>query len=267
MCRHFAYLGPVVPLAHLMLAPPYGLMEQSYRPRRQRYGHVNVDGFGVGWYPSGEAQPVRYRRAVPIWTDANLPQVLCTVHTGAAMGAVRSATPGMAGNEEAAAPFTAGPWLFSHNGVLPGWPAPADELAAGVPVSRLLAEGAATDSTLLWALLRHRLEAGAHPVAAVAELTARARRIPGARVNLLLHTGTEIVATAAGDSLCHLTGEHPDPAGNPTRGVIVASEPFDDADGWVEVPDDSLVHVTATDLTVHQLTEFAPTDRPLAEVP
>jgi glutamine amidotransferase len=267
MCRHFAYLGPVVPLAHLVLAPPHGLTEQSYRPRRQRYGNVNVDGFGIGWYPVNDPTPVRYRRAVPIWTDANLAGVLAPVHTAAAMGAVRSATPGMAANEEAAAPFTAGPWLFSHNGALPGWPAPADELAADVPVSRLLAEGAATDSTLLWALLRHRLEAGVAPVRAVAELTVRARRIEGARVNLLLHTGSEIVATAAGDSLYHLVGEHPDAQGNPTRGVIVASEPFDDTDGWVEVPDDSLVHVTSTDLTVHQLAELAPTDRPLAEVP
>jgi predicted glutamine amidotransferase len=49
--------------------------------------------------------------------------------------------------------------------------------------------------------------------------------------------------------------------------VIVASEPFDDADGWVEVPDDCVVHVTRTDLTVHQLAEFAPGNRPLAEVP
>jgi glutamine amidotransferase len=267
MCRHFAYLGPTVPLAHLMLAPPHGLLEQSYRPRRQRHGNVNVDGFGVGWYPAGETDPLRYRRAVPIWTDANLSQVLAGVHTGAAMGAVRSATPGLAAGEEAAAPFTAGRWLFSHNGALPGWPAPADRLAADVPVSRLLAEGAATDSTLLWALLRHRLEAGADPVGAVAELTVAARRIPGARVNLLLHTGAEIVATAAGDSLCHLTGHHPDDDGHPTRGVIVASEPFDDADGWVEVPDDHLIHVTRTELTMHHLSELAPTDRPLAEVP
>jgi glutamine amidotransferase len=189
------------------------------------------------------------------------------VHTAAALGAVRSATPGLAGGEEAAAPFTAGPWLFSHNGALPGWPAPADELAADVPVSRLLAAGASTDSTLLWALLRHRLEAGADPVRAVAEVTVRARRIPGARVNLLLHTGTEIVATAAGDSLCYLTGHHPGPDGSPARGVIVASEPFDDSDGWVEVPDDHLVHVTTTDLTLHHLAELAPADRPLAEVP
>jgi glutamine amidotransferase len=257
MCRHFAYLGPAVPLAHLMLAPPYGLLEQSYRPRRQRHGNVNVDGFGVGWYLGAEETPLRYRRAVPIWTDANLAQVLAAVHTGAALGAVRSATPGLATGEEAAAPFTAGPWLFSHNGALPGWPAPADELAVDIPVSRLLAEGAATDSTLLWALLRHRLEAGADPVRAVAELTVAARRIPGARVNLLLHTGTEIVATAAGDSLCHLVGHHRDPDGNPARGVIVASEPFDDSDGWVEVPDDHLIHITSTDLTLHHLAEVS----------
>jgi glutamine amidotransferase len=91
----------------------------------------------------------------------------------------------------------------------------------------------------------------------VAEVTVAARRIPGARVNLLLHTGTEIVATAAGDSLCYLLGQHPDRDGNPARGVLVASEPFDDSDGWVEVPDDHLIHITTSNLTLHHLAEVS----------
>ena len=44
------------------------------------------------------------------------------VRTGALMAAVRSATVGMAGGQAAAAPFRSGQWLFSHNGVLTGWP-------------------------------------------------------------------------------------------------------------------------------------------------
>jgi dimethylhistidine N-methyltransferase len=51
MCRHLAYLGPPVPLRRLLVDPPGGLYEQSWRPRRQRHGTVNADGFGVGWYP------------------------------------------------------------------------------------------------------------------------------------------------------------------------------------------------------------------------
>jgi len=42
-----------------------------------------------------------------------------------------------------------------------------------------------------------------------------------------VHTGTEIVATAAGTRCCYLTGRtRPTQSG---RGVIVASEPFDDS--------------------------------------
>ncbi|MCL2553332.1 MAG: class II glutamine amidotransferase, partial [Actinomycetia bacterium] len=47
MCRHLVYLGPPVPLARLLTEPPRGLYEQAWRPRRQRHGTVNADGFGV----------------------------------------------------------------------------------------------------------------------------------------------------------------------------------------------------------------------------
>jgi glutamine amidotransferase len=257
MCRHFAYLGPAVPLEHLVISPPFGLMRQAWAPRRQQFGNVNVDGFGVGWYPEGDDRPVRYRRTMPIWSDANLPDLLRPVRTGAALGAVRSATVGNAVVETATAPFASGRWLFSHNGILPGWPETAADLAAEVGWARLAATQTLIDSTLLWALVLARLEAGEDAVAAVAEVTLAARRIPDARVNLLLHDGERIVATAAGDSLCYLRGEHPDPEGRPAPAVIVASEPFDDTDGWVEVPPDHLLVATA------DAVEF----RPLSSVP
>ncbi|MCL2730730.1 MAG: class II glutamine amidotransferase, partial [Actinomycetia bacterium] len=147
MCRHLAYLGPPVPLARLLTEPPRGLYEQAWRPRRQRHGTVNADGFGVGWYPptadggaehgsSGPAaagpdggappsddavRPARYRRAVPMWADENLADLLRTVRSGAVLAAVRSATAGTTQDESAAAPFRDGRWLFSHNGAVPDW--------------------------------------------------------------------------------------------------------------------------------------------------
>jgi len=258
MCRHFAYLGPTVPLEHLVLAPPAGLVRQSYAPRRQRHGLLNADGFGLGWYSPGGPPPIRYRRATPIWSDANLPDLIRPVRTRAALGAVRSASPGNPVTETATAPFTAGRWLFSHNGVLPDWPVAAAELAAELPWSAIARQQILIDSTLLWALLLRRLEAGVEEVAAVAEVTARARLLPGARVNLLLHTGELIVATAAGDTLFYRHGEQPDSDGRVASGVIVASEPFDDADGWVEVPDDHLLTATADQVRLHQLSGSAP---------
>ena len=48
MCRHLAYLGTPRSLASLVVDPPHSLYEQSWAPREQRHGTVNVDGFGVG---------------------------------------------------------------------------------------------------------------------------------------------------------------------------------------------------------------------------
>ena len=60
--------------------------------------------------------PPGYRRAVPIWADASFADLARVTRTRALLAAVRSATDGTAQGEAAAAPFAAGPWLFSHNG-------------------------------------------------------------------------------------------------------------------------------------------------------
>ena len=62
----------------LLLDPPHSLLRQSWAPQDMRGGGtVNADGFGVGWYPGRchGRSPVRYRRALPIWADATLPDL------------------------------------------------------------------------------------------------------------------------------------------------------------------------------------------------
>src|SRR4051812_49995497 len=89
--------------------------------------------------------------------------------------------------EAAAAPFTAGRGLFSHNGVVRGWPDSLAELAKTLPVTALLTLEAPTDSAVLWALLRARLAAGEDPLTAVAGLTAALEAgAPRPPLNLLL---------------------------------------------------------------------------------
>ena len=128
MCRHLAYLGTRTTLASVLLEPELSLYRQSWAPRLQRHGTVNADGYGVGWYPgpgdpgaSGEDDCFRHRRAVPIWADANLPDLARSVRSHAFLAAVRSATAGTTQDESAAAPFREGRWLFSHNGAVPDW--------------------------------------------------------------------------------------------------------------------------------------------------
>jgi len=125
MCRHFAYVGDEVTIRSLLLDPQHSLAEQAWRPRRQRHGTMNVDGFGIGWYADGDPVPARYRQARPIWSDDCLADLARVTRTRAMLGAVRSASVGTDTEASSAAPYTEGRWLFSLNGALVGWSAAA----------------------------------------------------------------------------------------------------------------------------------------------
>ncbi|MGH3344197.1 MAG: ergothioneine biosynthesis protein EgtC [Carbonactinosporaceae bacterium] len=241
MCRHLAYSGPPRTLRALLCEPPHALYRQAWAPRRQRHGTVNADGFGVGWYVPGDPVPARYRRAGPIWADPSFADLVRVTRSGCVLAAVRSATPGSAPDESAAAPYAAGPWLFSHNGSVAGWPESVAALAAGLPPEALLDTEARCDSAFLWALVRERLLEGMPPGEALAAVVCDVSALTPARLNLLLTDGSTVAATAYGDTLSYRAGaggalvvaSEPDDAGS-------ASEP-DDAgsasEPWIDVPD------------------------------
>ncbi|MCU4749189.1 MULTISPECIES: ergothioneine biosynthesis protein EgtC [Streptomyces] len=248
MCRHLAYLGIApISLAELLTAPPGSLYEQSWAPRKQQHGTVNADGFGIGWYPGDPhdgGEPARYRRALPIWNDRNLPELTAAISSTAVLAAVRSATPGSSPDEAVTAPYRSGRWLFSHNGAVDAWerlPQDLGPAAGAITSADLLAGAGRCDSALLWTLLARALNAGRPPVDAVAQLvTAVAAVRPAARLNLLLTDGDTVIATRHGDSLWY--------AQTPGR-VLVASEPTPGltsggAGDWREIPESSLVLAT-----------------------
>jgi glutamine amidotransferase len=234
MCRHLAYLGAPAPLSGPLFDAPHALVRQSWAPRDMRGGGtINADGYGVGWFLPGVAEPVRYRGRAPMWTDPALPGLAAVTVSGALLAAVRSATVGMPVTEAASAPFAEGTWLFSHNGVVAGWPDSVAGLAGRLPTRDLLTLDAPTDSALLWALVRDRLRAGATPGEAVATtVTEVAAAAPGSRLNLLLTDGSTIVASTLGHALSVRAGE---------ASVLVSSEPLDDDPRWRPVPDERLL--------------------------
>ncbi len=246
MCRHLAYLGPPVALSSLLFAAEHGLAHQAWAPRDMRGGGtINADGFGVGWFPSAGGSPLRYRSAMPIWSDAALPALAAASASGAILAAVRSATVGMPVVETAAAPFVHDRWLFSHNGVVRGFPGTLAPAAASLPIEDLLTLDAPTDSAALFALIRHRLRAGKTAEEAVAGVVSEMSDIaPGSRLNLLLTDGERIVATTVGHSLSIRTT---------ADAVLVASEPLDDHPGWRPVPDRHLLTATPSDVTMGEL--------------
>lgn len=231
----------------MLCAPPHGLFRQSWAPRNQAYGTVNADGFGVGWYADGDPVPARYRRAGPIWADPSFADIARVVSSAAVLAAVRSATPGQAAGDAAAAPFAEGEWLFSHNGCLFDWPASGRAVAEVVPSSALLDVEVLTDSGVLWALVRHGLVSGVPAEQAVADAVHQVRKVADGRLNLMLTDGRRVVATADGDTLVYRQlsrrhGPHTQaPQAHALDEVLVCSEPVDDEDGWVSVPDGSML--------------------------
>jgi glutamine amidotransferase len=227
MCRHLAWLGTPRTVSSLVLDPACGLLRQSYAPRRQKRGRLNADGWGVGLYgPSGEV--ARWRSARPLWGDASFASIAPLLSSGAVLAAVRSATVGMPLDETAAAPFTDGRWLLSHNG----------------RVSReVLPPSWAAESTCDSALLAAHVFASG-PAHVAATLRSVAAADPDAYLSVLLTDGTQILGVTWGDELSYLV--EPD-------GVVVASEPWDDDPRWVEVPDHHQIQVTPVGVTVTEL--------------
>jgi glutamine amidotransferase len=239
VCRHLAYLAApgAQPrsLHDLVLAAPYSLQRQAYAPRRQRHGTVNADGYGVGWYVPGRAEPVRFRRSQPIWSDASFASLAPTVTPRAALAAVRDATPGYGATDESCvAPFTAGRWLFSHNGRVDGllpqrWrlgPGAAGVSDVQAPVDSAVVFGFALTAWLdgaglgegLVAALDAALDAGDDPTAA--------------RLTLLATDGERLAGTTWGEDLVVRVD---------AAGAVLASEPDDDGPTWQVVPQACLV--------------------------
>ena len=219
MCRHLGWLGEPRSLASLMLDPPYGLVVQSYSPRRQKHGLMNADGWGAGFFDAN-GQPRRWRSAGPLWSDTSFSSIAPVLRSGCVVAAVRSASAGMPVEVSASAPFTDGRWVLSHNGLVDRSVLPPSRTAESM-----------VDSALLAALIFERgLDTLGQTIAEVAAAD------PNARLNILAANGSRLLATTWGDTLSVLGCDY---------GVVLASEPYDDDPRWQDVPDRHLVDVAA----------------------
>jgi gamma-glutamyl hercynylcysteine S-oxide hydrolase len=226
MCRHLGWLGRDVTLSSLLLDPPHGLQVQSYKPRRQAHGMMNADGWGVGFFDGATLR--RWRSPLPMWGDESFISVAPSLRSHCVLGVVRSASPGMPIEASSTAPFIDGGWALSHNGRV--------ALAALPPVTA--AEPLCDSVVLAGLIFQGGLDALADTIAKVAT------NDPNARLNILAANGSRLLATTWGDTLSLLRRDD---------GVVLASEPYDDDPSWEDVPDRSLVEVTAEGVTLTAL--------------
>jgi glutamine amidotransferase len=226
VCRHLAYVGPPIALRSLLFDAPHALVHQAQKPHHQHAGRDNPDGWGVAW---GTDPVERYRTAIPMWDDGGF---VITESAPSLLAAARYASPGSTRDARNAAPFVADSWVFSLNGFVSDFrDGFGDELRAQVSVERARGIEGDTDSEVLFALVLDQLDGGASPGAALGEVTRLVRAQSTGALNLLLTDGETIAATVLDNSL-FLRRE---------PGLLVASEPLDDDESWVEVDNGSLV--------------------------
>ncbi len=241
MCRHLAYLGPPTGLSDLLFDAPHSLARQAEEPRLQTSGTTNPDGWGVAWYDSGTPLPESYRTVTPIWDDSEFATRARGLTSGAFLAAARLASPGATLADTGNAPFVSGPWAFSLNGIVDGFPdGVGDELRAGLRVERIAGIAGDADTEVLFALVLQHLADGDDPSSALAKVVGQVLGVTTGRLNLLLTDGHRLHATRWGNSLFRL-------------GPAIASEPTDARPGWAEIPDHSLVDVAPDRVTTTSL--------------
>ena len=149
MCRWMAWSGQPLIIEELLFAPPHGLVDQS---RHSRLGveTTNGDGFGLGWYGSGDC-PAVYRSIAPAWGDENLRELAAHVESPLFIAHVR-ATTGTAIQQTNCHPFRHGRWLFVHNGAITGFEELRRDLMLAIDPSLFPAIQGSTDSEVVFNL-------------------------------------------------------------------------------------------------------------------
>jgi predicted glutamine amidotransferase len=118
MCRWMAWHGQPVLLDELLFKTEHGLIDQSLHSRMGAET-TNGDGFGVGWYGTGDGPGV-YRSVKPAWGDANLRRIACHIESPLFLAHIRAAI-GSPVQETNCHPFQHGRWLLVHNGFIDGF--------------------------------------------------------------------------------------------------------------------------------------------------
>jgi predicted glutamine amidotransferase len=149
MCRWMAWHGQPVLIEELLFKPEHGLIDQSLHSRMGAET-TNGDGFGLGWYGTGEGPGV-YRSVEPAWGDANLSHLAGHIESPLFLAHVR-ATSGSAIQETNCHPYQHDRWLFVHNGLVSGFHALRRELMLAVDPELFTEIQGTTDSEVLFHL-------------------------------------------------------------------------------------------------------------------
>ena len=149
MCRWMAWHGQPILIEDLLFKAKHGLVDQSLHSRLGAET-TNGDGFGVGWYGTGEGPGV-YRSIAPAWGDANLRHLAAHIEAPLFLAHVR-ATSGTAIQQSNCHPFSHGRWLFVHNGLINDFAAVRRELMLALDADSFAEIEGSADSEVIFHL-------------------------------------------------------------------------------------------------------------------
>lgn len=274
MCRWMAWHGQTLLIEELLFKPKHSLIDQSLHARMGAET-TNGDGFGLGWYGTGEGPGV-YRSVSPAWEDANLRHLASHIESPLFLAHVRAAS-GSPVQQTNCHPYRHGRWLFVHNGLINEFRGIHRELMLAVDPALFVSIAGSTDSELLFHLaLTYGLEDD--PLTALertigfVEATADRHGIERAvQASIGLSDGEQVwavrysterrsrtlFASVDADALKQLYPENPRLQLLRDEDRLVVSEPIADLPGaWHEIPESTALIISPGGS--HQMRPFQP---------
>lgn len=257
MCRLVIYKGPALPISKILLEPPHSLFKQSYEAKEMLSGHLNADGFGIGWYnPELGSAPALYTNTQPIWHDMNLPRMMNKISSRIIFGHVRGASDGMPVTSTNTHPFCYKNFLFMHNGAVDDFRAKIfPQIASRIDPLLWDHIKGNTDSEHVFGLWLTFLNAprdgsftlheqvnALHDTVAFLESVAEKEQIDMV-LNIGISDGNTILATRYHFGKRKATLYYIEDSMEFPQAKIIASEKLDDNSNWKMVPERSMVTI------------------------
>lgn len=173
MCRWMAYSGDPILAEDLLFKPQHSLIDQSLHSRLG-VTTTNGDGFGIGWYGTGD-EPAVFKSVEPAWNDRNLREVASQVNTRLLFAHIRAST-GTPVQRSNSHPFRYRKWLWMHNGCIAGFDLLKRELMFAIaPHLYPYIEGSTDSEALFFLALTFGLQDD--PIGAVARAVGTVERV------------------------------------------------------------------------------------------
>jgi len=282
MCRWMAWLGQPVLIDELLFKTQHGIVDQSLHARMGAEP-TNGDGFGLGWYGTGDG-PAVYHSVAPAWGDANLREIAGHIESPLFLAHVRAAI-GSPVQQTNCHPFRHDRWLFVHNGYLADFHAVRRDLMLAIDPERFPDVHGSTDTEVVFQLAltlgleRDPIDALAQTVGLIEAVAARHGVAGAVQASFGVSDGESLWAVRyategrprslfASADVSSIHGLYPDNARLQRLGAddrMIVSEPFADLPGlWQEIPPGTAVTVGRGGVLVeHPFVPRAP-DAPVA---